>query len=298
MFMAASNIIVATPAFDCLSLPLRPLAKWLRLTPSALSVVVLSLVGGYPIGARMIAEKVRMGELSPTEGERMLCYCVNSGPAFLISGVGVAILGSMKAGVMLYFSQLLACITVAVFMRGRQIIGPRRSPLTTKSAPTIFVDAIGGAVRGMAMVCGMVVVFAAVNALLGAVVPQQMMAYVNGVLEVTTAVRLSPDTPYPLLFAGAVTAFGGICIMLQIAAMLSGTGVRVFSGRFLSMRLVYAAVSMVYLRIMLWLDPSAASCITMGDTVVQTDATSPVGVMFLLLLCIMLLFFTRKSDKI
>ena len=52
------------------------------------AALLLGLVGGYPIGARTAAELYASGDLTRQEAERLLTFCNNSNPVFLISVLG------------------------------------------------------------------------------------------------------------------------------------------------------------------------------------------------------------------
>ena len=66
----------------------------LRLPGKSIGIVLLSFLGGYPIGGQIIKELCQRNELSKEEGKRLLLFCVNPGPAFVISSVGFYMLGS------------------------------------------------------------------------------------------------------------------------------------------------------------------------------------------------------------
>ena len=48
---------------------------------------VLGIISGYPIGAKTVADLVTSGECSKSEGEKLLGYCNNSGPLFILGAV-------------------------------------------------------------------------------------------------------------------------------------------------------------------------------------------------------------------
>ncbi|MFA9382095.1 MAG: hypothetical protein ACERKO_13650, partial [Acetanaerobacterium sp.] len=84
-FMILCAFIVNSRLSDYLSAPFAFFtARVLRLPAFTGSVFLLSLVGGYPVGARMIAQLYREGRISGHTASRMLLFCVNAGPAFLI----------------------------------------------------------------------------------------------------------------------------------------------------------------------------------------------------------------------
>lgn len=67
-------------------------------------VFVLSLLCGYPIGAKLTADLCLDGKISRGEAMRCVSFVSNCGPMFLIGSVGAGMLGSTKAGLI-----LLAC---------------------------------------------------------------------------------------------------------------------------------------------------------------------------------------------
>ena len=110
IFLIFSNALMASGLAPLTAAPFRFLSKWVfRIPANGIVIVVLSLVGGYPVGAKLLADGVKEGRITSGTASRMLAYCVNCGPAFLISGVGVGIFRSLRLGVMIYVSQIIAC---------------------------------------------------------------------------------------------------------------------------------------------------------------------------------------------
>ena len=78
------------------------MASLFRLPGCAGSALLLGLVGGYPIGARTAAELYASGDLTRQEAERLLTFCNNSNPVFLISVLGAGVFGSVRTGLWLW----------------------------------------------------------------------------------------------------------------------------------------------------------------------------------------------------
>ena len=89
-FMVSASLLVSL-GFGELAAPwLAGLMEPLFRVPGAGSAaLLLGLVGGYPIGARTAAELYRQGLATRQEAERLLAFCNNSNPVFLISVLGV-----------------------------------------------------------------------------------------------------------------------------------------------------------------------------------------------------------------
>ena len=65
------------------------------------SALILGLLGGYPVGARTVAELYGRGEIAREEAEQLLAFCNNSGPGFFLGVCGTAVFGSARAGMYL-----------------------------------------------------------------------------------------------------------------------------------------------------------------------------------------------------
>ena len=55
---------------------------------------LMSVLSGYPMGAKIVGDLRRSGEISVREAKRLMSFCSTSGPAFLIGAVGTGMLGS------------------------------------------------------------------------------------------------------------------------------------------------------------------------------------------------------------
>ena len=78
---------------------------------------LLGLTGGYPIGAKSAAALYASGQCSKRQCIQLLTFCNNSGPAFLVGAVGAGIFGDTRAGLLLYFTHVLAAIAAGMLSR-------------------------------------------------------------------------------------------------------------------------------------------------------------------------------------
>ena len=220
-------------------------------------VMVMSLLGGYPVGGRLAAGLVRQGTLTPVEGRRLTCLCVNAGPAFLLSAVGVGLLGSPAAGWLLWGSQATAGLLL-IGLSGLRRPRPGKRPLPPLPAPPpaadAFVEGVAAASSGMMGICALVVLFAGLTALLrpvgGAAAP-----VLTGLLEITVGSRELAAAGLPLPVLAAFLTFGGGCVQAQVLAV-SGPA-RPAAAPFLLTRAVHALLAGACCQIALWLLPGA-----------------------------------------
>jgi len=128
------------------------------------AAVVLGFIGGYPVGARTALSLYENGTCTKAEAERLLSFCNNSGPAFILGVVGAGIFSSSRIGLMLYLTHFLASMIVGVIFRNW---GGGRAGESKKVTPNFkavrftqsFIDAVLNAVQSTLNICGFVLFF-------------------------------------------------------------------------------------------------------------------------------------------
>ncbi|MBR0365686.1 MAG: sporulation protein, partial [Clostridia bacterium] len=90
---------------------MRPL---FNVAPSGAAAFVLGVVSGFPLGATTTADLYRCGSLSRSEAERLLAFCNNSGPLFIIGTIGSAVYGRPIYGAVLYVIHIISSIFVGM----------------------------------------------------------------------------------------------------------------------------------------------------------------------------------------
>lgn len=88
-----------------------------RVPGEGAAALILGFVGGYPVGARTTLSLYESGSCSADEAERLLAFCNNSGPAFILGVVGTGVFSSSKAGLLLYLAHAAASLCVGLIFR-------------------------------------------------------------------------------------------------------------------------------------------------------------------------------------
>jgi len=125
---------------------------------------VLGILSGYPVGAAAATDLVKNGGVTKSEAEKLLGYCNNSGPLFILGTLGAGLLGNAALGWVLYASHIMSALTIALLMRAVpcEISCAKRKNISSsnKHFGTIMGDAIGGGAEAVFNVCGFVIIFA------------------------------------------------------------------------------------------------------------------------------------------
>lgn len=240
-FMALSGFLSLSGAADILSIPLKPITTKLFKLPGELgAIVLLSLVGGYPVGAKSVALLLSQKKIPAETAERMLCFCVNCGPSFLISAVGVGMLFSKTAGVILFATQTLATLIIGAAVSFNAKIPEIKREKSSTGGVAAFVEAVSGASSAMITMCAFAILFSGVLALvestgitswLASVLPVKetlIKAVSSGFFEVTagclSASALGGRDAFTAI--SAIVSFGGLSVLFQIMSCFRGYQVR------------------------------------------------------------------------
>lgn len=302
IFLALSDFALKTHA---LSLILKPFgwlcAKLFHIDKSLGTVLFMSLVCGYPVGARMLADLTCRGIASRATAERMLCFCVNAGPAFLIGSVGIPLFHSVSVGFIICLSHIIAFFAVGILTGIGKTAEPIRYQPNAISPAIALVESVQSAVRSMASICSFVLLFSGLLGLMHQLGVFQLFhsplleAGLTGILEVSNGIMacsfLPTNVALPLITA--ITAFGGICVHCQIKAMVTKANLSL--GPFLRWRFLYCAISTgtcMLLSNMISIPVAASSSL---QTHPEIASQTPVAAILLIILSATLLCCDKKT---
>ena len=174
-FFVLSSLVVDLGLAAYLGRALEGLMRPLfQVSGSCAAAVALGFIGGYPVGARTALQLYQQGLCSKTEAERLLAFCNNSGPAFILGVVGAGIFGDSRVGFLLYLTHALASLLVGLLFRfyggseRRHLSKSCPKPIRTVTVPAAFTGAVTRSLQSTLNICAFVVFFAVVLQLLSA----------------------------------------------------------------------------------------------------------------------------------
>lgn len=225
------SLMVRSPAFLSLTRRLSPFAeKLFRIPGAGAGAMLLSLLSGYPAGARTVAELASDERLKKGDVFDTACLASTSGPAFCL-GAAAAMFGSPAAGIVLFGSHLLAVWSAGFLLPRltRHKANPMPPPLPKAREP--FSALLISAVQAVLSVGALIALFFCIKEMLFSILPP-LSGYgegiLSGLLEVTAGVSALANlkTPLSLALAAAEVSFGGLCVNAQQLSFLTGTGVK------------------------------------------------------------------------
>lgn len=236
-YFVVSGLFISLGFADGVGRRLEPLARWLfGVSGAGASAFFLGLLGGYPVGGRTVGQLYRAGRLSKDEAERLLAFCNNAGPSFILGVVGVGCFGSLRTGVYLYLVHAFSAVLVGILFRKKAPASGQKVRYSAAFEPiAAFVRAVGEAAEGMVRLCGFVVFFLVILALITDLTGLNHPVLL-GLAELTTGVTALEGRPGDLVWAAALLGWGGLSVHGQTAAVLSDTDLglgRYFLGKIL-----------------------------------------------------------------
>lgn len=252
------------------------------------SAFALGFIGGYPVGAKTAISLYEKGMCTKTEAERLLAFCNNSGPAFILGVVGAGVFGSSQVGVLLYLAHAAASVCIGILFRFYKAGGKKRRE--EKATPQFhaerFTAAFTGSVKNSFFstlnICAFVIFFTVVIRLLflSGILPtladllgalfaplgfnrawaERML---TGFLEISSGVwTLSGSGALAgrLSMAAFMLGWAGVSVHCQVLSFIGGSGLSVKT--YLIGKLLHGGLSAVFVallsRLFAFEEPAAA----------------------------------------
>lgn len=249
------------------------------------AALALGFVGGYPVGARAALTLYENGQCTKTEAERLLAFCNNSGPAFILGVVGAGIFADSRVGLLLYLTHAVASMCVGMIFRfyrwGDRESRTRRAPppIRAQHFAAAFTDAVKSALTSTLNICAFVVCFTvilrmgflsgllpALAGLLGRVLAPLGFTHLwaerllTGVMEVSSGVwSLTGDGSLggKVSMAAFMLGWAGVSVHCQVLSFLgeSGLNIRTYMGG----KLLHGMISAVLTALVFHLFPLEAT---------------------------------------
>lgn len=305
IFTALSGFFINSGTYQLLGKFFGTFSRCILKIPEELfGIFLISSVAGYPIGAKLISELYDRSEINKKDAERLLCVCYSSGPAFVIGTVGYSMFAesiNVKAGLALFLSNFAAnLLLLALINIGKPV--PKKTDKKTKldfSADTIVNSVVSGG-KSMLVICAVIVSFASLTAVLSLTGVSSKLALalssVFGIseplsetllcafMEISCITGLDSGTLYPI--AAAMLSFGGLCVLLQIKAIM---GNRFSLKKFMLARPICAGFSYIFSKIIFFLMNIDISSTASVNICANNINYSPVLSVILLIMTILLL---------
>lgn len=275
-----------------------PITKVLfKLDETTFGVYLLSLIAGYPVGAKLINELHKNKIISSKKAENMLYYCVNGGPAFIVIAVGLGLLNNKQIGLILLFSHILSSLIICfIIARFENFEDSNHNNIKKTNLISAFVESTADATTSMFSICSWVILFSVVSVVIELLVKnQEINTILSCLFEVTTGIN-------KLSKIGTVSAISltlglsGICVHMQVISSIKN--IRISYLPFFIVKFINGILSSIITSITLRLCPvtvATFSSFSKNDLKINSGSFP----LFFALMLTSISFFTfYKSERI
>lgn len=299
-FIVLSAYIIKSGALSFLYKLFYPVTKFILRQPlCTVPAIIMGLTGGFPIGSKMAFLLLESGQITKNQAQRLCVFCVNGGPAFIITAIGVNMLGSAKAGAIIFASLCIASIILgfatSFFDDKKQaeqhIENSAQSPLAALSS------AVSDGIQSILSICAWVVLFGGITECIkSSGISNGAYTGIVSVLEVTKGCSLiAGKMGLPVI--ASVIGFGGFCVHCQVYSYIKATGLKYI--HFFVGRAICAALSAVICHILLLIFPvDITTAVMSGDITPAAFSVSAPAFIALAIMCIVMIFDIDSKKKV
>ncbi len=232
-FFILSSFMINTGFINSVGRIVEPFAKTLfSVSGNGAVVFIMGILCGYPTGAKMVSELYKTNQIEKNEALRLLPFCNNSGPLFIIGAVGVGMLGSVHLGTFLYIIHIASALLTGVILSffGSKTKNVKKTQILNVNFGKALSDSVISGVSTMANVSGYIIFFSVIRVFLMPIIYKlsgdgNASLYLSGLLEVTLgAFEICTnclDSEKALILTSGILGFGGLCVFLQVWGIVS-----------------------------------------------------------------------------
>lgn len=264
---------------------------------------LLGMIGGYPSAAKNLSVLCKKKELNSQTAERLLCFCTNAGPSFLISAVGSKMFLSDSIGAILFISSVMSSFSL-MFIYGKKLKS-NHAAVAISNPPSLsisLINAVKGSCNALTMISSFVILFSVLIALIPNFTQNSsiLKATILGFFEVTagSACAAADISLFNVLITSALCGFGGLCVIFQISAICADAKISIRS--FIISRILNAALNVIYTFLLLLAFPISTTQTYISNTASATPSifSAPIPAFMLLLCCVAFPICLIKRKKL
>lgn len=250
-FIILTNILSRLDILSKINKYATPLTKILFDLPGdSLFAFITGFVSGYPMGAKTAALLLENGNLNRNEAQKVLCFCNNCGPLFIIGVVSTGMLGDTHLGYFMLFIQILSALILGILLRAYTHPSEDKthyySSVTKRnkhySFSKIFNESVQNGMDTIVYIGGYIIFFSVLTHIFKNILPADLftnnhlisksespiiLGIITSVLEISNGIYTMSTAPLSQTLLASISfaiGFGGLCTYFQTAYILAHSG--------------------------------------------------------------------------
>lgn len=298
-FMVLSSYIIKSDVLLPLYNALAPITRFLfKQNNCSVSVIFMGLIGGFPVGTKMTALLYENGRITKNQAQRLCMFCVNGGPAFVITAVGVGMLGSSKAGVIMFISLCLSSIILGIISRFFDDKGDIKSSNKNYAQSPLLAlsSSVSDNVNATLSICAWVILFSALTECFRQInLDEPVFTALVSFLEVTQGCTQTAKS-FSLPVITAIIGFGGFCVHCQVYAFIRATELKYI--RFFTGRVINGALAALICYLLLMIFPVSIETSMQNVAEVMPFSVSIPAFLAIIVMCVIMIFDIDSKRKV
>lgn len=268
-FLFLTSLLTKSPKIINLSQKLNGVGRFLYGAQGiAVYIRIMSILSGYPVGAKIICDLYKDGVISEKQAEKYSTFSSTSGPLFVIGTIGVSVFSNLHYGIIILISHLLSSLLVGVIFKKIPDNRPIERLLNFQTPDNPLFEAMYSAIISVLITGGFISVFYTFSALahdlnllyplkslLGLFINEDLAEGISlGIIECTNGIVTLANADEGNLSCAlccSLVSFGGLSVWFQSLAYLKTAGVRTWI--FVLSKILHTIISFLICYILLYL---------------------------------------------
>ncbi len=209
--------------------------------------ILMGMLCGFPMGARVIGQLCLSGKLSESEGAYLLAFCNNIGPIYFLSFVmgTLSLTGNYIPFLIMYGVPLCYGTLLRLFHPKKHMDFPAyaKTPQTNVPLLRAIDDSVVSALIGIGKLGGYMVFFNLLNIMLlpFSKLPERFLSFCNCILEITSGISRAGKPECLMILI--LLPFGGFSCISQTYSMIKDTNLSIV--QYLWHKIIQTAITAV-----------------------------------------------------
>lgn len=229
-FFVISDLLITYNFIDYIPNKIKKyICRLLNISDSALSILILSMVSGFPSNGRNTHNLYNKGKISKEEASYILMYTHFSSPVFILTTCSLIYLKSEKLGIILLLSHYLSNIIIGILFRNINKPSLDNSTIKEHKSQNFTINlikSIRSSIDSLLLILGILTVFLIISSLIINIIHSNLYtsAIIRSILEMTLGLKyiasLNISMMHKVILFSAILSFGGLSVHMQVMAQI------------------------------------------------------------------------------
>lgn len=288
--MCYASVIPSLFPFFILSEFIMSVVAGLNISGTAISFLS-GLITGFPTGIKNVCTLYEKGTIDKSRATALLHCTANASPAYIVAFIGICIIKSRTAGIILLISQTVCAFAVALFFGCFKKGNHKCRYASVINLTEVACVSISNSVLSCLYVCGYIVFFGiiadiairigipqAISNIIFFLPKEQVYSVAVGIIEITRGMLSLDFTAHQsVIIASVILAFSGISVIMQCISCTIKVGLP--ARGIITGKLCYTLLM-----------PCITACISKFMPVTPTHTETNTGVIPMMLFILFILF--------